>query len=145
MYGLRWRTLFAVTVLSLSTALRPPLLPAATRTAGTKSPATGSDYMQALAAADRFLQAWQAGDLETGTAMLTTRAKNKTNHDEFDRFFSASAPAAYEIEHGKFLHRGRYEFPIVLLTTSPKSPRRRSSKIVVLNHGHNDWGIDKLP
>jgi methyl coenzyme M reductase subunit D len=118
---------------------------AATRTAPAKSSVSEADYTRALAAADHFLQAWQGGDIETGTVMLTTHAKNKTNHDDLEQLFSNSAPAAYEIERGKWLRRGRYEFPIVLLSVSPNKTQRRFSAIVVLNTGHNDWAVDKLP
>ncbi len=104
-----------------------------------------SDYTHALAAADRFLQAWQGGDIETGTVMLTTHAKNRTKRDQLERLFSNSAPAAYEIERGKWLRRGRYEFPIVLLSVPPNKTPRRFANIIVLNTGHNDWAVDKLP
>lgn len=77
--------------------------------------------------------------------MLSGDAKNNTNRDDLDRIFASSAPAAYEIDHGKLLRRGRYEFPIVLLGTSPKKSQRRFSTIVVLNIGNDDWAIDKLP
>ena len=132
---------FCFLLLTLSVA---PLA-AATKTQPTKSSATGADYAHALAAADRFLQAWQGGDIETGTVMLSVNVKNKMNSDELDRLFARSAPAAYEIDHGKFLRRGRYEFPVVLLGTSAKKSQRRFSTIVVLNSGNNDWAVDKLP
>lgn len=120
-------------------------LAAASKAKPTKSSATGADYAHALAAADRFLQAWQGGDIETGIVMLSGDAKNNTNRDDVDRLFASSAPAAYEIDHGKFLRRGRYEFPIVLVGTSQKRPQRRFSTIVVFKTGNNDWVIDKLP
>jgi len=101
--------------------------------------------MKALAAADRFLQAWQGGDIETGLVMLTAQAKNRTSHDEIEQVFSTSTPSAYEIDRGKLLHRGRYEFPIVLMSVSTKKTRRRFARIVVLNTGHSDWAVDKLP
>ncbi len=101
--------------------------------------------MKALAAADRFLQAWQGGDIETGLVMLTAQAKNGTSHDEIEHVFFTSTPSAYEIDRGKLLRRGRYEFPIVLMGVSAKKPRRRFARIVVLNTGHNDWAVDKLP
>jgi hypothetical protein len=129
---------------SLLMTLSSSPLAAASR-ARPKSSATGADYAHALAAADRFLQAWQGGDIETGIVMLSSDAKNNTNRDELDQLFASSAPAAYEIDHGKLLRRGRYEFPIVLLATSPKRPQRRFSTIVVLNTGNNDWAIDKVP
>ena len=55
--------------------------------------------------------------------------------------------AAYEIARGKLLKPGRYEFPVVLVIGSAKSPhtRRRFSSIVVVNTGNNGWAVDKLP
>jgi hypothetical protein len=62
-------------------------------------------YVAALAAADHFLQAWQAGDSENGMALLTSHAKDTATTDTIDRFFSNSAPMAYEIGRGKLLKR----------------------------------------
>ncbi len=104
-----------------------------------------SGYISALAIADRFLQAWQAGDTENGIALLTSRAKETATTDGVDRFFSNSTPSAYEIGRGKLLQHGRYEFPVVLVSASNNRPRRRFSSIVIVNTGHNDWAVDKLP
>ncbi len=106
-----------------------------------------SEYVAALTAADHFLQAWQAGDSENGVALLTSHAKDTATTDAVDRFFSASAPVAYEIGLGKLLKRGRYEFPVVLVSGAPNSGRvrRRFSSIVIVNTGNNDWAVDKLP
>jgi hypothetical protein len=143
MSALRLRIHLAISL--LLAVLPTASLSAAARPAPTRSAATGSDYMRALAAADRFLQAWQGSDIETGMVMLTGHAKNKMSRDELDRLFSSSAPAAYEIARGKFLRRGRYEFPVVLLNASARKSQRRFSNIIVLNTGDNDWAIDKLP
>ncbi|MGA8429087.1 MAG: hypothetical protein WB729_04665 [Candidatus Sulfotelmatobacter sp.] len=128
----------------LATLSASPLR-AATRARPIKASATGADYAHALAAVDRFLQAWQGGDIETGIVMLSGNARNNTDRDDLDRLFASSAPAAYEISHGKCLHRGRYEFPVVLLGALPKKTQRRFSTIVVLDTGNDDWAIDKLP
>jgi hypothetical protein len=144
MSGLPVRVVSGICFCFLLTTLSSSPLTAATKARPTKS-ATSVDYACALAAADRFLQAWQGGDIETGIVMLSGNAKNNTNRDDVDRLFASSAPAAYEIDHGKFLRRGRYEFPIVLLGASQKKPQRRFSRIVVFNTGNNDWVIDKLP
>jgi hypothetical protein len=138
------RSLFAILLISSFAILYSSSLSAATRTAPARASA-GADYIRALAAADRFLQAWQGQDVETGTVLLTSHAKDKINQDEFDQLFTNSSPGAYEIEHGKLLRRGCYEFPIVLLSGSLKKTQRRLSNIVVLNTGHNDWAVDKLP
>jgi hypothetical protein len=139
------RSPFAILLISSFAIVYSAPLWAATRTAPSRASAAGADYIRALAAADRFLQAWQGEDVETGTVLLTSHAKNKINHDELDRLFTNSAPGAYEIEHGKLLRRGCYEFPIVLLSGSAKKSKRHFASIVVLNTGHNDWAVDKLP
>jgi hypothetical protein len=132
MSGLPVRVVSGICFCFLLTTLSSSPLTAATKARPTKS-ATSVDYACALAAA------------ETGIVMLSGNAKNNTNRDDVDRLFASSAPAAYEIDHGKFLRRGRYEFPIVLLGASQKKPQRRFSRIVVFNTGNNDWVIDKLP
>jgi len=103
--------------------------------------------VQALAAADHFLQAWQAGDLENGMALLTGRAKYTANRDVVERFFSNPEPSGYEIDRGKLMKHGRYDFPVVLVTVPSKSvhAHRRFSSVVVVNTGNDDWAVDKLP
>jgi hypothetical protein len=70
--------------------------------------------MKALAAADRFLQAWQGGDIETGLVMLTAQAKNRTSHDEIEQVFSTSTPSAYEIDRDDFYIMAAMNFPSCL-------------------------------
>ncbi len=112
----------------------------------TSAPALDDSYVPALAAADHFLQALQSGDIENGMALLTNRAKQKAAADGLDAFFSSTI-SAYEVGRGKQLKRGRYEFPIVLVSTRSKNshPYRRFSSIVIVDTGHNDWAVDKLP
>ena len=105
-----------------------------------------SGYIPALAVADHFLQAWQSGDTENGIALLTSRAKEAATTDGIDRFFSNSKPSAYEVGRGKLLKPGHYEFPVVLVSASKNDHlRRRFSSIVIVDTGHNDWAVDKLP
>jgi hypothetical protein len=101
-------------------------------------PALDPDYVLALAAADHFLQAWQSGDVENGMALLTSHAKQTVNTDVLEEFFSHHEPSAYELNHGKLLTRGRYEFPVVLVTSASKNVRshRRFTSIVVVDTGH---------
>jgi len=103
--------------------------------------------MPALAAADHFLQAWQSGDLENGTALLSSQAKKVATTDVVEKFFANPVSSAYEITRGKLLKRGRYEFPVVLVTEPAKNTRARRhfSSIIVVNTGNNDWAVDKLP
>jgi hypothetical protein len=118
------------------------------RVAAGTGPAAALDpgYVSALAAADHFLQAWQSGDMENGMVLLSSHAKETATTDAVEKFFSNSRPSAYEIERGRPLKRGRYEFPVVLVGGNSKShPRRRFSSIIVVNTGNNDWAVDKLP
>jgi hypothetical protein len=104
-------------------------------------------YAVALAAADHFLQAWQSGDVENGMALLSTHARETTNTDVIEKFFSNADSAAYEIGRGKLLKRGRYEFPAVFITGASNNmrARRRFSSLVMADTGKNDWVVDKLP
>jgi hypothetical protein len=109
-------------------------------------PALEPGYVPALAAANHLLQAWQSADAESGMVLLTTHAKQSASTDGVERFFPDSGPSAYEISRGKLIKPGRYEFPVVLVLGGSKAqPRRRFSTIVVVNTGHNDCAIDKLP
>jgi hypothetical protein len=109
------------------------------------APALEPGYVLALAAADHFLQAWQAGDIEYGMVLLTSHAKETATTDAVDKFFSNTPGSAYEIGRGRLLKRGRYEFPVVFVSTSKNRARRRFSSIVILDTGKNDWAVDKLP
>jgi hypothetical protein len=105
-------------------------------------------YVPALAAADHLLQAWQSGDVENGTVLLSAHAKEAATTDAVEKFFSNPMPSAYEVGRGKLLKRGRYEFPVVLVTGPAKDARTRRlrfSSIIVVNTGYNDWAVDKLP
>jgi hypothetical protein len=115
--------------------------------AKTRASALDPGYIPALAAVDHFLQAWQSGDVESGAALLSSHAKEAVTTDGVETFFSEPVPAAYEIERGKLLKRGRYEFPVVLITETAKGTRARRhfSSIIVVNTGNNDWAVDKLP
>ena len=135
--------LFCVQVAALVLCVAS-LSPLAGKTAAV--PALDPDYVSALAAADRLLQAWRAGDVENGMALLSSHAKQSAGSDVIEKFFSNSEPSAYEIERGKMAKRGRYEFPVVLVTGgSKRRARRRFSSVVVINTGNNDWAVDKLP
>ena len=108
-------------------------------------------YAVALGAADHFLQAWQSGDIENGMVLLSAHVKETATSDMIEKFFSRADPAAYEIGRGKLLKRGRYEFPVVLISAASSGasnnnrPRRRFSSLVMVDTGKNDWAVDKLP
>lgn len=107
-------------ILFFSLALPLSTLAAKTRAA----PGLDSGYVSALAAADRFLQAWHSGDVEGGMVLLSRHAKEKATTDVIEKFFSNSGPSAYEIGRGKLLRRGHYEFPDVLVSVSKNHARR---------------------
>ena len=105
-------------------------------------------YASALAAANRFLQAWQNQDRETGLLMLTDAAKQASSQERTDNFFSSGNDAAYEIARGRKLKAGRYAFPVTLFTSPPDSTqpdRPQRSQIIVVHAGRDEWAIDKLP
>jgi hypothetical protein len=134
---------FSWMILGIPLLLFSPVSPLNAKT----QPAGGLDsgYISALGAADRFLQAWQAGDAENGLTLLTGHAKEKASPDVIEKFFSNSSPSAYEIGRGKLLKRGSYEFPVVLVGISKSRARRHFSSIVIVDTGRNDWAVDTLP
>jgi hypothetical protein len=110
---------------------------------------TDSDYVSALSAANRFLQAWQTQDHEAGLLLLTDSAKKVTSEDQLEKMLSpeTSTPRGFQIAHGKKLGSGRYTFPVTLyeVTASHKPLRIRNSQLIAVHTGKDDWAIDKLP
>ena len=144
----RSRTAILNLLVLLCCMVVPPLVPASPVPAGSPpKPSLDLGYLPALAAVDRFLQAWQSGDPEQGMVLLTRRAKESSGSDAIEKFFSHPETSAYQIDAGKRLQRGRYEFPVVLVTgaSAKARVRRRFCSIVVVNTGGNDWAVDKLP
>jgi hypothetical protein len=101
-------------------------------------------YVHALTAANHFLHAWQMGDMESGMVLLGDRVRRSQNADKLEQFFSNAANRAFEIERGR-RHHGRYSFPVVLVTAAGSNVNRRSSEIILVDAGKNDWVVDKLP
>jgi hypothetical protein len=101
-------------------------------------------YLFALATANRFLHAWQAGDLANGMVLLSDGLRHSENADKLEQFFAAETERAFEIRTGRG-HHGRYSFPVVLLAPRGAHMARRSSEMIVVNTGKNDWVVDKLP
>ena len=119
-------------------------LAARTRT-GPVRPIVDQEYVAALATANRFLQAWQSQDQETGILLLSDKVKSHTAEVHLQAFFSRAerAQEAYEIGGGKKLQSGRYVFPVALFNS--RRGTRRSSRMIVTRIGKNDWAVDKLP
>ncbi len=110
-----------------------------------KRASVGSDYIAALATANRFLQAWQSHDQETGLLLLSDAAKQKSSPDNLEAFFS-SGQGAYEITRGKETGGGQYCFSVVLFEVGERAhPRHVYSELLVRKVGKNDWIIDTLP
>src|SRR5215475_1479838 len=87
-------------------ALGAPSLSAA----GSKAPANSTNretagYVLALGVADKFMQAWQASDVESGTVLLSTSARKHLTTDALEQYFSGHENAAYEISRGKLVKR----------------------------------------
>ena len=101
-------------------------------------------YGSALAAANRFLHAWQNQDHETGIVMLADTARQNASPDFLQAFFSPGPNAAYEIAHGQRLKAGEYAFPLVLFGSAEGS-RPRYCKLVVVHAGKDDWAVERLP
>ena len=100
--------------------------------------------MFALATANRFLHAWQTGDLETGMVLLSDNARRAHAPEEFEHIFSGGSNRGFEIMAGKG-NRGRYRFPVVLVTLRGARVRHRVSELIVVNTGKDDWAVDRLP
>ncbi len=138
---------FAPASLCLALLVCLVALPATVSAKSRAERALDSDYLPAVAAADHVLQAWQNGDAENGMVLLSSHAKEAATADGVDRFFSNAGPCGYEVGRGKVLKRGRYEFPVVLVSISDQGHhlRRHFSSIIVVNTGNNEWAVDKLP
>jgi hypothetical protein len=114
-----------------------------------KTPAKQADpsdpgYVFALGAANHFLHAWQSADLENGTVLLSDGIRHAQNADKLEQFFSSGKDRGFEISRGHG-HTGRYSFPVVLVTTRGSKTTRRSSEIILIETGKNDWVVDRLP
>ena len=101
-------------------------------------------YSSALAAANRFLHAWQDQDHEAGILMLADSGRQHTSPELLQSFFSPGPDAAYEIARGQRLKPDEYAFPLVLFGSS-SDPHPRSCKLIVVREGKGDWAVEKLP
>ena len=101
-------------------------------------------YVLALAAANRFLHAWQTGDIENGMILLSDSIRHSQNADKLEQFFSSTTDRAFEITRGHG-HQGRYSFPVVMVTRRGSHVTRKFSEITLIESGKNDWVVDKLP
>jgi hypothetical protein len=138
----------AFPLIALSLALQASTVSIAKTRHSAPPPASDPGYASALGAANRFLQAWQNQDHETGLLMLTDAAKQNSSEDRLELFFASGHDAAYEITRGKKLKVGCYAFPVALFTSGAgmsNGARPQRSQIVVVRAGKDEWAIDKLP
>jgi hypothetical protein len=105
---------------------------------------TDSSYSSALAAANRFLHAWQTQDHEAGILMLTDAARQQSSSGRLQEFFSPGSNAAYEIRRGRRLNGGEYAFPVVLFGT-PQNPQPRVRRLLIIHSGKDEWAVNRLP
>jgi hypothetical protein len=103
-----------------------------------------ADYVLALGSADRFMHAWQIGDIEHGIVQLSDGLRRSQDAKKVEQFFLNAKDRAYEIGRGRG-QAGRYTFPVVLVGIEGGQLTRRPSELIVLETGKNDWVIDKLP
>jgi hypothetical protein len=132
------RLVLALPLIVLSTSLFAAAHKAVTRP-------SDANYSSALAAANRFLHAWQNQDHETGIIMLTDSARQHASPELLQTFFSPGPQAAYEIARGRKVGAAGYVFPVALFGLSQQPSRPHYSKIFVSRAGKDDWVVDKLP
>jgi hypothetical protein len=110
-----------------------------------KAPPLDPSYSSALATANRFLQAWQTQDHETGIMMLTDDARQHASREQLQAFFSPGPEAAYEIKRGHRVGASEYTFPAVLFGFSDAAPHPHVCHIVITKAGKDDWAVDRVP
>jgi len=103
-----------------------------------------SSYGSALAAANRFLHAWQTQDHEAGIMMLTDAARQQVSADKLQEFFSPGDHAAFEIQRGRRINGGEFVFTVVLFGTAETS-QPRACKLVIMRTGRDEWAVNRLP
>jgi hypothetical protein len=101
-------------------------------------------YSSALAAANRFLHAWQTQDHEAGILMMTDLARQQASSAKLQEFFSPASDAAYEIRRGRRMNGGEYAFPVVLFGTSENS-LPRVCRLLIIHTGKDEWAVNRLP
>ena len=107
-------------------------------------PVPDPTYSSALAAANRFLSAWQNQDHEAGILMLADSGRQHASPELLQAFFSPGPDAAYEIAHGQRLKADEYVFPLVLFGSAGDS-HPRSCKLILVRPGKGEWAVEKLP
>lgn len=113
--------------------------------------AVESDYVLALAGANRFFDAWRNRDQEGGLAALSPRLLKTRTEDEWRMAVcGCSNPhhEAYEITNGRRLTDGRYAFDVRLYTHYHNFAyplETVAMTVKVMRQDSEDWRIDELP
>ncbi len=104
-------------------------------------------YVSALATANRFLHAWQSEDHEAGLMLVSDNAKSRTSEDRFEKFFEpgGTVQRGFQLGQGTKIKAGRYSFPVKLYERSAGQSQVRTSKLLVVNSGGDEWVVDRLP
>src|SRR5438477_1346708 len=134
---------FRVTLVLLSCLMSSSLFARVSKSSSSR--AADPSYSSALAAANRFLHAWQTQDHETGIMMLTDSARQHASPEQLQSFFSPGPSAAYEITHGKRISAATYSFPVALFGSSMTATHPHVSKLVLTRSRKDDWLVDRLP
>jgi len=95
---------------------------------------TDSNYIAALATANRFLATWQDNDQAAAMPWITNRAKQqstKRRRQALQRILNSR----FRNLSGRLVRRGRYQFSIVLLQNDDSGHTRRD----LPTHHHQHW------
>ena len=76
--------------------------------------------------------------------LLSDRIRHSLNPDTLEQLFSNGTDRGFELSRGHG-HPGRYSFPVVLVTSRSSKITRKSSEIILIETGKNDWVVDRLP
>ena len=127
----------------------PPPGPTSTRPAETPYDA---DYLAALAIADRFCEAWRAGDVGVGRMLLTRRLIRQHSDQRINDAIAARGNPrheAFEIFDGQRLADGRFAFRVRLfLSYAGQSGQRIETpvELIIVAPGEDgQWRVDGFP
>jgi hypothetical protein len=109
------------------------------------------NYILALSATNRFLNAWRMRDQDAGLSMLSGRVKQQPLDNLRSYISGLSSPhhEAFEIFNGRSLPGGRFAFDVRLYEyykdqdDSAEVPK--PSRIVLVKNSAQEWLVDELP
>jgi len=111
-----------------------------------------SDYLFALAAADRFLTDWQAGNVGDGLSMASNKLRAAHPNGFLDQYLSSDKNpkhASFEVSNGKKLPDGRVEFEVRLYEYQQgqfwQGKRPKPSRITLVRTSLENWLVDDIP